>query len=213
MITVVARKVNTDYLEENFEQLLDLLPVTRREYVLTFKQRHSAIVELAVSLLLNEIVKQQNEALGALYDVSRDLQGKPFIPQLPDFYFNISHSGDYVVVAYGDEVVGVDVQKLENYREKVALKCCNDQELAFIGQGDIDFNFTFVWTIKEAYAKYTGKGLGENFKSIAVDFAKNRISNTAVQFVSQTIDNHVITICAENINNTKFCIDKVNRIV
>ena len=94
MITVVARKVNTEYFEENFEKLLDLLPVSRREYVLTFKQRRSAIVELAVSLLLDEIVKEHNEALGTLYDVLPDSQGKPYVPQLTDFCFNLSHSGD-----------------------------------------------------------------------------------------------------------------------
>ena len=204
MITVVARKVNTEYFEENFEKLLDLLPVSRREYVLTFKQRRSAIVELAVSLLLDEIVKEHNEALGTLYDVLPDSQGKPYVPQLTDFCFNLSHSGDQVVVAYGDETVGVDVQKVEGYREKVAMKCYNDSERAFMEQGDVDINFTLVWTIKEAYAKFTGRGLGENLKTIEIDLKNNRIQNTVVHFVSQTIDNHIITVCAENINNTKF---------
>lgn len=201
MITVVVRKVNTEYLEKNFEQLLDLLPASRREYVLTFKQRRGAIVELAGSLLLAETVKKQDTALGALYDVLPNSQGKPYIPQLPNFHFNISHSGDLIAIAYGNENVGVDLQQIVSYRPKVAEKCCTSDELKWMLQEDIDDRFTLMWTIKEGYAKYTGKGLSENFKEIQIDFAHCCIRDTKVKYVSEHLDGYIITVCAENLNN------------
>lgn len=201
MITVVIQKVNSDYLEENFDLLLEKLPVTRREHVLAFKQRHSAIVELAASLLLDDIVKKQNEAVNEFYDVCKDAQGKPYIPQLPDLHFNISHSGDYVAIAYGSECVGVDLQQIVAYRPKVAKKCCTYDELMWIQQKDIDYRFTHMWTIKESYAKYTGKGLSEDFKEIQIDFDDCCIKDVGVKYVSEHFDDYIITVCAENLNN------------
>lgn len=201
MITVVIQKVNSDYLEENFDILLEKLPVTRREYVLAFKQRYSAIVELATSLLLDDIVNQQTKAINPFYDVKKDALGKPYIPQLPDLYFNISHSGDYIAIAYGNENVGVDLQQIVVYRPKVAEKCCTFDELKWMQQEDVDYRFTFLWTIKESYAKYTGKGLAEDFKEIRIDFDDCCIKDTEVKYVSERLNDYIITVCAENLNN------------
>ena len=37
----------------------------------------------------------------------------PFLKNISDFYYNISHSGEYASLAYGDEMVGVDIEKIK----------------------------------------------------------------------------------------------------
>ena len=52
--------------------------------------------------------------------------GKPYFPAFPDFYYNISHSGSYVVCAVCDHPVGIDLQQIPNQAEralKIAKRC------------------------------------------------------------------------------------------
>ena len=38
--------------------------------------------------------------------------GKPYLPDVTDFHFNLSHSGQYVVLAIGHLPLGVDVERM-----------------------------------------------------------------------------------------------------
>ena len=82
--------------------------------------------------------------------------GKPFAPQL-NKQFNLSHSGEYIVLAVSDGAAGVDVQQIGAAREKVTRRCFTEEERRWSEQEDEQF-FT-VWTLKESVVKAVGKGL------------------------------------------------------
>ena len=89
--------------------------------------------------------------------------GKPYFQDYP-FYFNLSHSGEYVFGAISDREVGVDIQQFRpvdvvrltrrffSKEEQKALERCLDQE----EQRKL---FYRLWTRKEAYGKLTGGGI------------------------------------------------------
>ena len=86
---------------------------------------------------------------------SKSANGKPFFPAYPDFHYNISHSGDYVVCAFFSD------------REVAALQDLPDFEMRRL--------FTRFWTSRESYIKLTGRGLAEPFKSFYPDLSAGRI--------------------------------------
>ena len=47
--------------------------------------------------------------------------GKPTVLGCDDFHFNISHSGNWVTVAWGNEPVGIDVQMISMDERKLQL--------------------------------------------------------------------------------------------
>jgi len=101
---------------------------------------------------------------------------RPFVkyPELNNFDFNLSHSGDYVVLAISDKPVGVDIEKIKPIDINLAYECFHDQELAYLfsDRSEQLERFFRLWTLKESYIKATGDGLAYPLKSFYFDFAE-----------------------------------------
>ncbi len=89
--------------------------------------------------------------------------GKPYFENLP-LYFNISHSGEYVLCAVSGQEVGADIQKFRPVNtEKLAGRFFAESEYRALtdcaDDGERQRLFFALWTRKEAYGKLSGKGL------------------------------------------------------
>ena len=105
--------------------------------------------------------------------------GKPFLDS-NKYYFNISHSGEYVIFAVSDDEIGIDIQKMDEikkYLQKQSIllgKQCAQEfifspyEDKFIKKCNSFKRFYIIWTIKEAYIKYSGQGLNKTLNSFIV---------------------------------------------
>lgn len=91
-------------------------------------------------------------------------RGKPFLPHENLPHFNLSHSGDLVLIAVSDRVVGVDVERVRPDLvdagveavvlapdERAGLRACSREERVA--------GFFTALTYKEAYAKALGIGM------------------------------------------------------
>jgi len=88
--------------------------------------------------------------------------GKPYVSPLHKLNFNLSHSGDWVFIAFGAEKLGVDLEKIAgNFITDALLEqCFHDQELKVIRESsDPTAEFFKFWTRKEAFLKATGIGM------------------------------------------------------
>ena len=107
------------------------------------------------------------------------LRGKPYLKDYPDVHFSLSHSGNMAVLAISDSEVGIDVQERRGYQEKVVKRFYHESEIAVIeaisDPAEKANCFYQMWTAKEAYIKYTGKGMGQDLRSFGVDLANERI--------------------------------------
>lgn len=103
------------------------------------------------------------------YQVEAGPWGKPRIRDRQDFHYNLSHSGRYVVLAYGSSPVGVDVQERRTSVNMDALSArfFTPDEQAYIRQSPQD-RFYAVWTGKESYLKYLGTGLQKRLSSFSL---------------------------------------------
>ena len=118
---------------------------------------------------------------------TRNKYGKPAVDtkaQLPNLYFNLSHSGRLAVVAVSLTCpVGVDIEPVirtidaeahldavMSTGERAWLKSC---PITLRGE-----NLTRIWTVKEAYAKLIGKGFSLDFESFEVTLDPMRIVRT-----------------------------------
>jgi 4'-phosphopantetheinyl transferase len=99
--------------------------------------------------------------------IERAERGKPFLPDYPDIHFNISHSEDEAVIVFSDSEIGVDIQykkrKLTEHLELKVLYPGNEMEEKL--------DLIDVFSMKEAYVKYTGEGISIPFEKIFIDTA------------------------------------------
>ena len=112
-------------------------------------------------------------------------EGKPYFRDLP-FYFNLSHSGEYVLCVIASEEIGADIQQYRSgnygidsvrgerdyhgqddfqrksdYMGRLAGRFFSERECAALEQagGERERLFYRLWARKEAYGKLTGKGV------------------------------------------------------
>ncbi len=115
-------------------------------------------------------------ALGeGFFQIEKNEFGKPYVKGRNDFYYNLSHSGDYVVLAFGNTEVGIDIQKHEENTDiqTVAQSCFTRDEREYVG-GSAE-RFYEIWTGKESYLKRVGKGLRGGACSVSVRERRSEI--------------------------------------
>lgn len=139
------------------EEGLFLLPEIEQKKIMCIKNEKQKILSLASKLLLQKILKEQGYTL---LDCIPQKNGKPEILQAENFHFNISHSGEYVLLAVSSLPIGADIEQIRNHlpkglhrilskEEEKMLKCLPEQEkLSFFFQ---------LWTRKESYVKCLGE--------------------------------------------------------
>ena len=105
---------------------------------------------------------------GRPWRVARSPRGKPYFPDVPQVHFSISHSGAYWLCAFGAQPVGIDLQIHQAGRlAQIARRFFNEEEERYLAKDDYR-EFFSVWTAKESYVKFTGKGIGDGFGDFRV---------------------------------------------
>lgn len=102
-------------------------------------------------------------------DILLDSNGKPYSKKV-DFDFNISHSGDYVVLAYGKGKFGVDIEKASDNNLTVSKRVFTQNEQNYLNEIDSEKlkRFNTLWTLKESVMKLNGKGIALSSSSFDV---------------------------------------------
>jgi len=127
------------------------------------------------SLMGQLIVRQfYADALGLRWqniEFEYNQHDKPSLKLFKHQYFNISHSGNRVIVAFSDQEVGLDVEKIKGDRRRIADRFFTDSELKDLKSITEDHQqqlyFYQLWTLKESYMKAIGKGISMSLDSFA----------------------------------------------
>lgn len=123
---------------------------------------------------------------------------KPYLPGQDRFEFNLSHSGRWVVLAWGERPVGVDVEiiSMDPGKEQLALRYFQQEEQDYLfaveGQ-DRARRFFELWTKKESYLKYRGTGITCALNSFSVLDPQALDVTFHVTF----LEDAVLTLCAQ----------------
>lgn len=100
-----------------------------------------------------------------LSKITKNSYGKPYYDD--KFYYSISHSKNYIVIATNNKEIGIDIEEDRKYQELLKDKILYPKEEI------IDNNIIINWVIKEAYSKYKGIGYGIDFKTINTNLLLN----------------------------------------
>lgn len=98
--------------------------------------------------------------------------GKPLTDK---FYFNISHSHDYAIVACSNNRIGVDIEKIRDVDDKMINYFCNFHEKEYVlNSKDRNKAFFTIFCLKEAFFKMVGTSI-RNFSDIEFTFHGDKI--------------------------------------
>lgn len=91
-------------------------------------------------------------------------------------HMNLSHCKGLAVAAVGTVPLGVDAEAPRKVKETLAAKVCTKEEYAAVtSAADRALTFSKYWTLKEAYAKYTGEGIRLHFDALGFTISGDEI--------------------------------------
>lgn len=126
--------------------------------------------------------------------------GKPYTTN--GLFFNVSHSGNYVVLAVSDKEIGCDIQKCDekNYL-RVGKFVFHKNEIELLNSTDDKLTTFFeIWTKKEAYLKLLGTGFQRKATDIDLSQDIYRENDITYFFANWKIDDYFISACYEESN-------------
>lgn len=123
-----------------------------------------------------------------------DENGKPLAK---DKYFNISHSHGLIALVIDTVPVGIDVELIRKYDEKLQSFISSNEEKEYISD---DKSFFEIWTNKEALVKAFGLGLREDVKKIPSLPINGRREYHGHHYLNKTFyyQDYVLTISRES---------------
>ena len=148
MIRVDLTLIDIHKLKTEAKEILRRLPNELRKRALRYRSEDDQLRSIGSSFLLLKAAKGQ--------PIHYSESGKPFVDS--GNLFNISHNGDYVVLAEAGMPVGVDIERVDDidindYLLNIAL---TEREKLWVK--DSLLRFYVVWTRKESIIKCEGGG-------------------------------------------------------
>lgn len=190
-------EISKEIYFEKFKKLLPSVSNVRQEQInrLHFDadKKLSLYSELLVRIEICKLLDIRNDEIV----FGRNGYGKPYLKGEPNFYFNLSHTRNAIVVAISDKPIGIDIEKIRIGSLAIANRFFDKSEVAYITReaSGKDKRFYEVWTKKEAYVKYIGMGLSVPLYSFNV-FDNNILK----QIQTTEKDGYIISVCSKCVN-------------
>lgn len=149
LIKLIAIKVNFDF---DFKQYLYLLNTKSQFKILGYKFKRDQNIAFASEILKYYYLAKYLGIKPEKIKIANSKYGRPFLVDNPwNIDFNISHSGEYVVMAISYTIkIGIDIEQL-NYDiipSQIANIVFSETEKKWVG--DNIKKFFNIWTKKEA---------------------------------------------------------------
>ena len=194
-----------------FEEKLKEVSPNRLQKIERLKKQDYKYRCLGAGLLPNFI----RDRYGIDDEIIFGKHGKPHFKNVKKS-FNISHSGNYVIIAASDYNIGIDIQRMEKRNQLVAERNFCTGECAYINENDNEEikrqRFHEIWTIKEAYLKNIGMGLRKPLNSFEIDLSGDNpriLDNPGYSILQMKLDSmYLIAVCSD-IRDKEFNIEEV----
>lgn len=109
------------------------------------------------------------------FRIERGEFGKPFLPDFPQWQFNVSHSAEKLLIAVSFEMpIGIDVEQIKFRRllSDLVKKCFAFSEQTYwfsLPEEEQTEEFYDFWTRKEAVVKGIGRGIAIGLERCEID--------------------------------------------
>lgn len=173
-IIIVALPETHQWDLEKEKLILENISKDKKNRLLRFLDIKDRIRGVLAEVIVRETILSQfsgrNDEL--IFEVNE--YGKPFLRNHPArIKYNVSHSVDWIVVAFSNQPIGVDIERIRNFDMEIAKNFFATEEVCLLKrEADKDFSFCKLWTLKESYMKFLGTGFYEKLDSFAIDFTK-----------------------------------------
>ena len=181
------------------KKLLEKVNDKQKEKAFGYKNEADQIRSLASSYLINSL---SSEPL--LFNDT----GKPFFENGP--FFNISHSGRYIVMAVSNKEVGVDIEENVERNMSALIRIFNEAEAKMIKE---HADFYYLWCAKESLIKCIGSSISKvkEVPSLPLNGLKT-FKGKDYQSKTFVYEKHIISITRESNEDFEVKMERINQL-
>ncbi|PPK79173.1 4'-phosphopantetheinyl transferase [Lacrimispora xylanisolvens] len=145
--------------------------------------------------------------------VIKGVHGKPQLKEYPHIFHNISHTAGLAACAIGDVPMGIDVEEIRPFSEKIIRKVMSEQEkeqFYKLKEEERTAFFFKIWTLKESYVKAGGWGITIPLTEFSFELRPDGItcSVPGVQLVQYCLkERYILSLCT--IEKSEICFDEI----
>lgn len=207
MMNVYALKQSEKLNQQIFDKMMSLVSEEKKNRINRFFRWEDAQRTLTAELLVRLVACSSLNLRNTDLVFTKNKYKKPFLSVPGTLFFNISHSGTWVVAAFSKYVeVGIDVEKIKKTDFSIAKRFFSKDEYHYIMETPDEYRhevFYDLWTLKESYIKAVGKGLYQGLDTFSILFTNGNIRLKGVpqdshfSFKQYSIDkNYKLSVCA-----------------
>ncbi len=181
------------------DDALKELSTDRYNRAIRFKMEEDSLRSIAGSLMMKKY-------LNGLEGIKYNSFGKPY---KEGYYFNLSHSGDFVLFALADSEIGVDIEIFKKKNESL-----EDYVLSLDEKNKLndEFDFYRFWTSKESLVKYVGFGIDRDLKlipALPLNGPKEYVGKKAYAINFDYDKNYSISVTTENKQDYELIVEHI----
>lgn len=207
MVEIYGININESLGMNNIQSLIKHISPARRERAMRLYRIQDSYRSVLGEILVRYAICYKSGCLNKEIEMRFTTGQKPKLLFPTDLFFNISHSGDWVVCALSSNTVGVDVEYMQKVNLQIAKSFFSSSEYRFIlnqdSEEEFQKRFYRVWTLKESYVKADGRGLLLPMKSFSILFdedcifvdTENRLKNCNFK-TFQIGDDYIAAVCS-----------------
>lgn len=162
MVTILCFDI-TQFCDELYETLYRLASPERKARADRYLRQEDQLRCIAAEALLRFCLGTAD------YTLEKNEFGKPRIAGREDFHYNLSHTGNWVVLAWSKQEIGIDIEQIlwDDSKVRLARRFFTENEQAYVFREPENQpeRFFQIWTAKESYLKYLGTGLRKSLTS------------------------------------------------
>jgi len=201
---IYLSKINPSLSQDKFNDLLQLISKENREKCHRFKFKEDALRTLYGELMVRYFLCQQFAFKNEAIEILKSDEGKPYIKDFP-IHFNISHAGDFVVCAFSEQEIGIDIEQIKEIDLEIGKRFfCQSEYEDLLAQKITDQRdyFFSLWTLKESYMKWLGTGMSIPLNSFCFKITNASISclddnrNIMPSFKQFPIEGYKLSVCS-----------------
>lgn len=178
MFKIYYDKINPYFDREVFDAAYREVSANRKKKIDSLSADAAKARSLAAEILL--IKGTEDIGLSDLINhIEVNEHGKPDFWDGCGWHFNLSHSGEYVMLGIADSPIGVDIQEIKDMKANIADRFFHEDEKKYLEEtfatdkegykSDLYLQSFFrIWCLKESFVKYTGRGLGQGLDTFSV---------------------------------------------
>jgi len=201
MIIIYYTKLDA-FLWKNIKHKINILSVDGKDRLMSLRHDIDRCRTLCGKILLLHLLQQYTKwDINALPELKYNKYGKPYLSKLGG-YFNISHSGSYIICAYSPDInIGIDIEEITEIDIDEYAQVLTYREYEYLRNGN-NQDFFKLWTIKEAVMKADGRGFSLDPRTIDLmdDEKTITLGNNIWHILQLEIDIHYKSYLASGVN-------------